>query len=370
VRVRVRVRVRVLVLVLAMSDEGMPTGHVFLSYRREDAARADWLQSGLEAAGIRVWRDTADVWPGDDWRLAVRRAIADEALVFLACFSAQSFRREKNWQNDELKLAVEQMRLRPPDTPWLIPVRFDDGEIPDIDLCGGRTLRSIQHSDLFGSGADAELARLVTAIQRILGLQETGETPGKHAVSRSRWRQVAILSAAVLLVALAVVLTVREIAGIAQPAPSSPSSPAPPGTHAGGQQPGRLNRVTTCPHGRRAPHPETGIIADVSVAEINAQEICVSWLNPDDPKVGGFIISEYPETSSGDQEGSGAPYPTPALSSQLINIAAFIPSLRPRPGQKWEMCVTPIGHGVGKNGLYHSFDARQGCSAIFTWPSK
>lgn len=353
-----------------MSAEGAPAGHVFLSYRREDSAKAAWLQSRLEAAGIRVWRDTAEVWPGDDWRVAIRRAIADGALVFLACFSAQSLVREKSWQNEELLLAVDQMRLRPPGTPWLIPVRFDDCEIPDIDLGGGRTLRSIQHSDLFGSGADAELARLVAAVQRILGRVTTGTPAGKHEMSWPRRRRIAVVSGVALVIALAVVLAVREIGDIASPPRRSPSSPAASGTRARGHQPGRLTRVTNCPHGREAAHSENGIVADVEVTEINAQEICVSWLNPDDPKVGGFIISQYPEAATGDQEGSGAPYPVPTLSSQLIDIGAFVPSLRPRPGQKWEMCVTPIGHGVGRNGLYRSFDFRQGCSATFIWPSK
>lgn len=89
----------------------MPIGHVFISYRHEDSAKAARLRSALEAAGIRVWRDTAGLWPGDDWRLVIRQAIADGALVFLACFSARSMVREKSWQNDELTLAVDQMRL-------------------------------------------------------------------------------------------------------------------------------------------------------------------------------------------------------------------------------------------------------------------
>ena len=341
---------------------------MFISYRREDSARAAWLRSALEAAGVRVWQDTAGLWPGDDWRLEIRRAIADRALVFLACFSARSIAREKSWQNEELNLAVDQMRLRPPDKPWLIPVRFDDCEIPDVDLGGGRTLRSIQRSDLFGSGTDAELVRLVAAVQRILGRPPGNVAAGRPWPSRSRWRRVALASCAALIIALAAVVTARQIGGKASPAQRPPSSRAAPGTRSGSHRPG-LTTVTRCPAGRRAPHPETGVIADVRVTAINAQEICVSWLNPDDPDVGGFIISEYPEASAGDQEGSGAPYPTPALSSQLIDVAAFVPSLRPRPGEPWEMCVTPIGHGVAKNGLYHSFDSRQGCSATFTWPS-
>ncbi len=43
-------------------------GHVFISYVREDSDHVDRLQRALQAAGIPVWRDTADLWPGEDWR--------------------------------------------------------------------------------------------------------------------------------------------------------------------------------------------------------------------------------------------------------------------------------------------------------------
>jgi hypothetical protein len=75
----------------------------------------------------------------------------------------------KSYQNEELTLAIEQMRLRPPDHPWLIPVRFDDCDIPDRDIGGGRTLDSIQRADLFGDRAEDGAARLVAAVLRILG---------------------------------------------------------------------------------------------------------------------------------------------------------------------------------------------------------
>ena len=85
------------------------------------AAEADRLQEVLEAAGVRVWRDTADLWPGQDWRKKIRHAIINDSLVFLACFSKKSVSREISYQNEELILAIEQMRLRHPDQPWLIP---------------------------------------------------------------------------------------------------------------------------------------------------------------------------------------------------------------------------------------------------------
>ena len=134
----------------------------------EDSSRVDQLQQALEAAGIPVWRDTASLWPGEDWRANIRRAITDDALAFIACFSHRSLGRDRSYQNEELVLAIDQLRLRRPDAPWLIPVRFDECAIPDRDLGGGRTLASIQSADLFGDHIAEGTAQLVTAVRRIL----------------------------------------------------------------------------------------------------------------------------------------------------------------------------------------------------------
>jgi hypothetical protein len=140
-----------------------------MSYVREDARDVDQLQQTLEAAGISVWRDTANLWPGEDWRRKIRDAITNNALVFIACFSSHSAARAKSYQNEELLLAIDQLRQRRPDDPWLIPVRFDDCPVPEFDLGAGRTLASIQRVDLFGEHRDVAMARLVAAVQRLLG---------------------------------------------------------------------------------------------------------------------------------------------------------------------------------------------------------
>jgi TIR domain len=147
-------------------------GHAFISYVREDSHEVDRLQRTLEAAGVSVWRDTADLWPGEDWRMKIRRAITDDALAFIACFSSRSVARQRSYQNEELSLAIDQLRLRRPEDPWLIPVRFDDCDIPDRDIGGGRTLGSIQRVDLFGDKRDIEIARLKAAVVRILGRRD------------------------------------------------------------------------------------------------------------------------------------------------------------------------------------------------------
>jgi GntR family transcriptional regulator len=153
----------------AAIGEASVAGHVFISYVREDSRQVDRLQQALEAVGVPVWRDTADLWPGQDWRVEIRRAIKENTLVFIACFSQASISRHKSYQNEELVLAIEEMRLRSPEDPWLIPVRLSECEIPDREIGAGRTLTSIQRADLFGDRTDEGTERLVTTILRILG---------------------------------------------------------------------------------------------------------------------------------------------------------------------------------------------------------
>src|SRR6266699_6100649 len=118
---------------------------------------------------LNTQRETATVIPGEDWRAKIRHAITDNALVFIACFSGASLARSRSYQNDEIALAIEQIRLRRPDEPWIIPVRFDDSDIPEFDIGGGQVLASLQAVDLFGSRYDQGTAKLTTVVQRILG---------------------------------------------------------------------------------------------------------------------------------------------------------------------------------------------------------
>jgi predicted nucleic acid-binding Zn ribbon protein len=143
-------------------------GHAFISYVREDSVEVDALQKRLEAAGIPAWRDTSSLWPGEDWRAKIHDAISRDALVFIACFSSRSVTRQTSYMNEELWLAIDQLRRRQPDDPWLIPVRFDDCNVPDFDLGAGRTLDSFHRVDLFGADHERAARRLVEAVQRLL----------------------------------------------------------------------------------------------------------------------------------------------------------------------------------------------------------
>jgi hypothetical protein len=172
--------------------EFRPEGHAFISYVREDSDLVDRLQGVLEAAGIRVWRDTEDLWPGQDWRIEINKAITSGSLAFLACFSESSVSRDKSYQNEELILAVEQMRRRPPGRSWLMPIRFADCKLPDFNLGAGRSLDSLQRIDLFDDKWEKGAARLVSAVLMILSNTPpppslkvaAGSTPGNETVER------------------------------------------------------------------------------------------------------------------------------------------------------------------------------------------
>jgi hypothetical protein len=143
-------------------------GHAFISYVHEDGDQVDALEAFLEASGIRVWRDRNELWPGDEWKIEIRRAIQRNALAFICCFSEASTARDRSYQNEELILATEEYRLRRPGRPWLFPVRFGDVEPPPYDLGAGKSLDALQRTDLFGDTREPNLGRLAMSVNRVI----------------------------------------------------------------------------------------------------------------------------------------------------------------------------------------------------------
>ena len=77
-------------------------------------------------------------------------AIADGDF-FIACFSAEYQARDRSYMNEELILAVDELRKRPAGRSWFIPVLVTDSEIPDLEIGAGETLGSIQWIDLYAN---------------------------------------------------------------------------------------------------------------------------------------------------------------------------------------------------------------------------
>jgi hypothetical protein len=150
--------------------------HAFISYVHEDKREVDQLQQSLEAADIPIWRDTKDLWPGEEWKTKIRDAITSNSLVFIACFSDNSVSKPKSYQNEELLLAIDQFRQRKPGDPWLIPVRLSDCKLPNMDIGAGRSLESLHRVNLFGADSQQGVARLVATVVRMMDHQTAAKT--------------------------------------------------------------------------------------------------------------------------------------------------------------------------------------------------
>lgn len=121
--------------------------HAFVSYVRENRSQVDALCRDLEKHGITVWLDRNNIRPGTRWKEAVRTAISQGAF-FLACFSDQAVRKRRSYMNEELTLAIDELRLRPADRAWFVPIRLDGCELPRRPISSGETLADIQWVDL------------------------------------------------------------------------------------------------------------------------------------------------------------------------------------------------------------------------------
>jgi sugar/nucleoside kinase (ribokinase family) len=121
----------------------MTEPHVFISYVRENAQRVMRLAEALRASGVKVWLDRNAIKPGADWRQAIQEAI-ETGSFFIACFSKQYWNRSRNYMNEELKVAIDEIRRRRSSTPWFIPALLDRCAIPPEPLYGGKTLKDLQ----------------------------------------------------------------------------------------------------------------------------------------------------------------------------------------------------------------------------------
>jgi WD40 repeat protein len=119
---------------------------VFISYIRENKDKVHRLCEYLQKSGIKVWIDKDKIKPGHFWPDVIRDAIK-KGSFFIACFSKEFNERIRSHMHEELTLAIEELRKRPKDRAWFIPVLFS-GEVPNITISDGVTIRHIQWVDL------------------------------------------------------------------------------------------------------------------------------------------------------------------------------------------------------------------------------
>ena len=132
--------------------------HVFISYAREDRAKAHAIAQGLERVGVPVWWDER-LQLGQRFEPAILEAI-NESLVMIVLWSWSSV--ESDWVVQEAGIALKN------DT--LLPVRLDDamppGEFAALDCA------NLQ--DWKPGKPHAEFNQIVRVLKSLVGGSERG----------------------------------------------------------------------------------------------------------------------------------------------------------------------------------------------------
>jgi hypothetical protein len=187
---------------------------LFLSYSRNDSAKARHFCEWLEREGHDVWRDEDDIGGGASFSAEIEKALNDcDAVVVL--WSADSVR--SAWVRDEAGFGR--------DTNKLIPISLD-GTGPPL---GFRQFQSIDFSKWKGRGSPPVGEKVSAAIARIAGSPST-PLPQSHTREKPRPlpRRAMIPVALAFLVAVAGVFAWRSFRageGITIAVMASPASP-------------------------------------------------------------------------------------------------------------------------------------------------
>ncbi len=136
---------------------------VFISYVHDDSKTVDRLFRDLRQSGIDAWIDRESLRPGQFWPDAIRSAIRNGDF-FIACFSNRFNKKTSSYMNEELIVAIEELRKRPIHIEWFIPILFS-GEVPDYNIGAGRSLRDIQYLTLSKNNWHEGMGRLINVLK-------------------------------------------------------------------------------------------------------------------------------------------------------------------------------------------------------------
>ena len=133
---------------------------IFLAHAGEDKPQVRQLYQQLHEAGYQPWMDEVDLIPGQNWRDEIPKAIKG-CDIFIACLSSRSVSKQGYVQR-EFRLALNQLAEVPAGEIYLIPLKLDDCEIPDLRQGEyGVNLRDIQWLDYGEAGGWEKLLQAI-----------------------------------------------------------------------------------------------------------------------------------------------------------------------------------------------------------------
>ncbi len=97
---------------------------VFLSYSRTDFEIAQKISIDLSEVGISCWIDTEDIYAGENWRIKIKKAINN--CPFFLCLLSNKAQKTRGFRHNEIKQAIEIVKILPPDQVYIIPARIEE----------------------------------------------------------------------------------------------------------------------------------------------------------------------------------------------------------------------------------------------------
>ena len=136
--------------------------HMFMRTARSSIELATELLSN----DITVWLDRNNIEPGVRWKDAIRKAI-QEGKFFIACFSNEYNQRDRTHMNEELYIAIDELRTRPTDRTWFIPLLLNETHIPTRRIGGAEDLSDLQIVNFYENWDEG-----INRIIRVLGRED------------------------------------------------------------------------------------------------------------------------------------------------------------------------------------------------------
>jgi hypothetical protein len=151
--------------------------HIFISYVRDDATIVAYITKILKANNLDIWVDTDRLQPGLRWKEQIRENI-QSGNKFIALFSKQWLARDATYANEEIATAIEELRRRPTNRSWFIPVSLDGCDIPNSPISSFESLRDLQFIDLSKMRWSEGIRSILTALEVSNPQLEPGEPLG------------------------------------------------------------------------------------------------------------------------------------------------------------------------------------------------
>ncbi len=146
---------------------------IFIAHASEDKPQVRELYTKLKQAGYKPWLDEEELIPGLNWREEIPKALKSSDL-FLACLSSISISK-RGYIQKEFRMAMEMLAEMPSGTIYLIPLKLDDCEIPELGQSEyGLNLRDIQWLDYWKPNG---FEKLIKAIEHQFSATQKNESP-------------------------------------------------------------------------------------------------------------------------------------------------------------------------------------------------